>query len=102
MQSIIEQHRAEIVALCRCFHVRRLEAFGSATRDDFDSNRSDIDLLVEFHSEAPLNAFDLYFGLKEALEALIGRPVDLLVARAVTNPYLRANFERSKETLYAA
>ena len=41
-------------------------------------------------------------GLKEALEDLFGRPVDLVEATAVRNPYLRADIERSRELLYAA
>jgi len=28
-----------------------------------------------------------YYGLQSDLEALVGRPVDLVVLRAVTNPY---------------
>ena len=45
--------------------------------------------------------FDAYFGLKEALEELFGRPVDLVEAGAVRNPYLKASIEQSRENLYA-
>jgi predicted nucleotidyltransferase len=75
----IELHREELRALCRRFHVRWLDLFGSAARGDFDPEHSDIDFLVEFdraHPEAL--SLNTYFGLKESLEALLGRPVDLV------------------------
>ena len=48
MPLVLEPYRQQIVALCRRFHVRRLEVFGSALRDDFNPARSDVDFLVEF------------------------------------------------------
>jgi predicted nucleotidyltransferase len=103
VQPIIEARRDELAKLCRRFHVRRLDVFGSAGRGGgFDPARSDVDFLVEFEPGAHGGAFDLYFGLKEALEALLGRPVDLVVEKAVRNPYVRAGIERSRETVYAA
>ena len=102
MNPIIETRRAEIPVLCRRFLVRRLDLFGSATRADFDPNRSDVDLLVEFEPDTALRALDQYIGFKHALEALFGRPVDLMVASALKNPYIRRGIEESRETLYAA
>src|SRR5271166_5012255 len=96
----IESHREELQALCRRFHVRRLDLFGSAARGDFDPEQSDIDFLVEFDRSAPQHPFDAYFGLKEALEALLGRPVDLVEAGAVRNPYLKASIEASREPVF--
>ena len=101
MQPIIKTRRAEVAELCRRFHVRRLDLFGSATGRDFDPSRSDVDLLVEFEPGDTLKALDQYFGLKEALEALLDRPVDLVVESAVKNPYIRRSIEESRETLYA-
>ncbi|HEX3521427.1 MAG TPA: nucleotidyltransferase family protein [Stellaceae bacterium] len=98
----IELHRGELQALCRRFHVRRLDLFGSAARGDFDPARSDIDLLVEFRRSAPPHPFDAYFGLKEALEELFGRPVDLVEAGAVRNPYLKASIDGSRELVFEA
>ncbi len=102
MQQVIASKRAEIAELCRRFHVRRLDLFGSAARGDFDPARSDVDCLVCFAPEAPQRALDAYFGLKEGLEALLGRSVDLVMQDAVVNPYLSASIERQRETLYAA
>jgi predicted nucleotidyltransferase len=99
----IARHRQELKALCRRFHVRRLDLFGSAARGDFERDRSDIDLLVEFDRQNP-DAFALrtYLGLKEALEELFGRPVDLVEAGAVENPYLKASIEAAQESLFEA
>jgi predicted nucleotidyltransferase len=76
--------------------------FGSAARDDFDPAQSDVDLLVEFDPTSHLGALEQYFGLKEALEAVLDRRVDLVVASAVKNPYLRESIEHSQVMLYAA
>ena len=48
MISSIEQNMESIRDLCRRYGVMRLEVFGSATDDTFDSARSDIDFLFEF------------------------------------------------------
>lgn len=48
MIAEIEQHRAELEALCRRFGVRRLDLFGSAASGELPAEDSDIDFLVEF------------------------------------------------------
>lgn len=102
MIADIEQRRAELEALCRRFQVRRLEVFGSAAVGEFRSEESDLDFLVEFEpSDGPGHA-DRYFGLLESLGQLFGRPVDLVVASAIKNPYFRESVERTKALLYAA
>ena len=100
MLPSLDAKRGEIAALCRRFHVRRLEVFGSAASGGFDPQRSDIDFLVEFDAHPRALSLATYFGLKEALEALLGRPVDLVEAGAVDNPYLLASIERSREPLF--
>jgi hypothetical protein len=76
---------------------------GSAARGDFDPDRSDVDFLVEFDRTHP-DALSLgtYFGLKEALEGLLGRPVELVEPGAVRNPYLKTSIEGSREPVFAA
>ncbi|MHB8528912.1 MAG: nucleotidyltransferase family protein [Caulobacteraceae bacterium] len=80
MTPAIETHVSEIDALCRRFGVRRLDLFGSATRRDFDPERSDADFLVEFGADEGSTAF---IDLKEALEGLLRRRVDLVDRQAV-------------------
>lgn len=90
-----------IARVCRSRGVRRLRVFGSAAGDRFDESRSDVDLLVEFEPDVA-DLFDAYFGLKEDLEGLFGRRVDLVMVDAVRNPYFEAEAVGSAEELYAA
>ncbi|HTT80964.1 MAG TPA: nucleotidyltransferase domain-containing protein [Stellaceae bacterium] len=92
--------KARIAALCRRFNVRRLELFGSAATGRFDPGHSDIDLLVEF-APMPAAAYaEAYFGLREALEAACGRPVDLVAGSALENPHLIRRIAAEKRRLY--
>lgn len=102
MNAAITAHQSEIEGLCREFHVQRLELFGSALNVGFDPGRSDFDFLVEF---APLPSGEYataFFSFKAALEQIFERPVDLVVASAIRNPYFRQSIEQSKALLYAA
>jgi len=101
MIGVLEDKRAEITALCKHYRVRRLDVFGSAATGPFDPQRSDVDFLVEFQPLPPGQRAEAYFGLLEALQALLGRPVDLVVARAIQNPYFRQAVDSSREVLYA-
>jgi predicted nucleotidyltransferase len=101
MLPLIAEHRAEIAALCRHFGVRRLAVFGSAARGaDFDPARSDLDFLVEFDDGEP-DALSLktFFDLKEALEALFGRSVDLVDRKAIESS---RNYIRKRHVLTGA
>jgi uncharacterized protein len=102
MNREIESHMSELGELCRRYGVRRLELFGSATGDKFHPDTSDIDFLVEFHDPEVPGYADRYFGLLESLQGLFGRPVDLVVDRAIRNAFFREAVERTKQLLYAA
>ena len=102
MIPILQSRSAEIAALCRRYRVRRLDVFGSAARESDFSDDSDIDLLVEYEAEyGPPNLAD-FLALREGLEAVLGRKVDLIMAGAVVNPYVLAGIERSREGLYGS
>lgn len=102
MNAELASRRADIERLCRVHKVHRLEVFGSAVAGEFRPEESDLDFLVEFESLAAGRYADSYFGLLESLERLFGRPVDLVVASAIRNPYFREAVERTKVLLYAA
>jgi predicted nucleotidyltransferase len=102
MVEIAEAQQRALEELCRRFRVRRLELFGSATDERFDPATSDLDFLVEFEELGDGEHADAYFGLMEELEALFGRPVDLLMPGAITNPYFLENIQASRTVLYAA
>jgi predicted nucleotidyltransferase len=89
--------------MCTRFHVRRLDLFGSAaTGCGFDPDRSDLDVLVDFEPLSPVEYADAWFGLREALEQLVGRPVDLLTEAALENPHLRRRIEKERQRLFPA
>lgn len=93
---------AQIATLCRRYRVKRLDLFGSALRDDFDPASSDLDLLVEFEDLPPAAYAEAYFGLLQELEQLFSRPVDLVTAPSLTNPYFKQRVDETKASLYAA
>ncbi|MBS0380279.1 MAG: nucleotidyltransferase domain-containing protein [Proteobacteria bacterium] len=97
----LSAYKADLERLCRQFGVRSLAAFGSVTRPDFDLARSDIDLAVEFAELTELSPARQYFEFKQALEALFGRPVDLVELSAMEPSRLKRIIERSQVPLYA-
>jgi predicted nucleotidyltransferase len=81
--------RGALPELREAFGVRSVAVFGSVARDEASAT-SDVDVLVEF--EGP-TSFDGYFGVKEALERLLGARVDLATT-AMLKPRLRGEVER--------
>jgi predicted nucleotidyltransferase len=100
MEFAISDYVSELADLCTAFGVRRLELFGSASRSDFDLAHSDVDILVDFAEIHPLGAFDRYFGLKEGLEQLFERSVDLVEEKAIRNPYFRRAVDCDRVVVY--
>lgn len=92
---------ADVARLCVEFAVRRLELFGSAAVGTFDPSHSDLDFLIEFDASPRLTPFEQYFGLKEALEALFGRAVDLVMSGAPQNPYFLKSLNKTRRLVYA-
>ena len=99
MNQIITDNLQAIRALCDQFGVARLELFGSAARDDFDPETSDVDVIVEF-LDYRSGISDRFFGLTDALQELLGRPVDMTSARKLSNPYFLDEIEADRTTLY--
>lgn len=99
--SHIEAYQEDIQSLCGQFGIASLFAFGSVVTDRFNG-QSDIDLMVEIEDTDPLTYSDKYFNLKFALEKLFGRKIDLLEQRAIRNPLLMQEIDRTKVALYGA
>ncbi len=89
----------KIQELCKANRVKSLFAFGSVTRDDFNTS-SDIDLLVDFDENDPFKYTDLYFNLKQKLEEILKRQVDLLEERGIRNRFFKEQLEKTKVKLY--
>lgn len=101
MHELVEARRPDIGALCRQLGVRRLDLFGSALGATFTES-SNVDVLVEFDPSSRSGRFDTYFALKEGLEQILERPVDVVTITAVRNPYFLDEVMRTRENLYAA
>ena len=56
--------------------------------------------MVDFDTNDPIEYTDFYFGLKFELEKILNRSIDLLENKAVKNPFLRANIDKSKILIY--
>lgn len=101
MIAAVQEKHDTICELCRRHHVKRLDLFGSALKSqNFDPRTSDLDFLVEFEPLACGEHADAYFGLFEGLEDLFGRPVDLVVARAIRNRFFRLAIESTREPIF--
>lgn len=102
MHKLVEARLPEIAALCRGLGIRRLDLFGSALDESFSPDSSDVDFLVEFDVRPGFDYLGTYFGLKEGLEQILGRPVDVVTSSSIRNPYFRERVMQTREPLYAA
>jgi len=82
--SLLKKYRAEILQLALRHGAQEVRVFGSLARGE-GNETSDLDLLVTLGEGRSL--LDLV-GLKQDLEDLIHRPVDVVTERALS-PYLR-------------
>ena len=97
--KLLELNIEKILKLCKEYRVKSLYVFGSILTNRFSEN-SDVDMEVDFN-EMPLEEYvDNYLNLKEALEELFDRDVDLLESKAIQNPILRNNINNSRMLVY--
>ena len=85
---------------CQRGNVSRLELVGSAASGDFDPTKSDVDFLVDFMDVPDFDYFTAYMDLRKELVGIVGREVDLITARGIENPYLKASLARDALVLY--
>ena len=90
-----------VLAALREAGVERAVLFGSAAQAGIAEAPRDLDILVELGGPTKGHAAR-YFALQRALERAGGLPVDLVEDEAVSNPYLRAEIERTGVVLVAA
>lgn len=67
-----------IAAFCRKWGVRRLSFFGSVVRDDFDPERSDVDVLVELRPDTKARGLAFFGAEIELSEIFGGRKVEMM------------------------
>lgn len=101
-RTIIFDKLDEIHELCHKYNVQRLDLFGSALRDDFVPERSDLDFLVEYKAMPPEDHADSFFGLWFGLQDLFKRDVDLIERKTVKNPYIGQAIHATRVMVYVA
>ena len=101
MIKLIKDKREELAGLCRKYHIKRLELFGSAAMGkEFDPGSSDLDFLVEFMPVEDRNFLRDYIGLLEDLEKLFNLKVDLIEDQEFRNPYFREAVNETRTLVY--
>lgn len=89
-----------LAGFCRKWKLQELALFGSVLREDF-SPESDVDVLVTFSPEARWSLFE-FVDMKEELENLFGREVDLVSRGGLRNPFRRHEILSTRQVVYAA
>lgn len=103
MLHCVESKREELNALCRKFQVEELYLFGSASKNSYNPDSSDLDFAVRFSSEIPvLDMAEHFFGLISSLENLFESKIDLVSIPALKNPVFIRELDNTKVRLYAA
>lgn len=99
--KLIEINLQRIIDLCRKHKVKTLAVFGSILTERFNDD-SDVDLLVDFEP-VDLDTFDYvgnYFDLRDSLERLFNRTVDLIEYGNNLNPIFKASVDKKKRMIY--
>lgn len=97
--NISDKNIERIKQICKEYRVKNFSVFGSVLTDNFSSD-SDIDFVVDFDEKDPFKYTDLYFQLKEELEQLLKRQIDLIEERGIKNPFFRKEIDQSKVVIY--
>ena len=94
----IVQSRHAIAQLCENLAVRRLDLFGSAGQGKLDAR--DFDFVVELIPNQPASQARRCIALAEGLEALLGKPVDLVTQRSIRSPHFAQAIQAQREAVY--
>jgi len=89
-----------IEAFCKKWRIDEFAFFGSVLRDDFGPN-SDINVLVTLAPNAEWDLFD-WIAMRDELEAMLGRKVDLVEKTCLRNPYRRKEILARSQIIYVA
>ncbi len=89
--------RERIAEFCRVRGIRKMSLFGSVLRDDFDPNRSDVDVLVEFLPGVSPGV--KFFGYGDELAEILGHKVDFNTVEWLSK-YFRDEVVREAVAIY--
>ena len=100
IQTKIEIPMDKIIAFCHKWKIKEFSLFGSVLRKDFRPD-SDVDVMVSFEENAGWDLFDIV-DMKEELQTIFAREVDIVEKGAIRNPFRRQSIMTHREVLYAA
>ncbi len=95
----VEVSEDAIASFCDRWKVTEFALFGSILRNDFRPD-SDVDVLVTFACDAKWSLWNI-IEMKEELETLFGREVDLVEKECLRNPFRRYEILSTKQVIYA-
>jgi uncharacterized protein len=90
----------QIADFCQRWQIIELALFGSILRSDFRED-SDVDILVAFSPDSNWSLLD-WVDMKEQLEKIFDRAVDLVDKEGLTNPYRRYEILKNYQVVYAS
>ena len=91
----IEEIKKKAIPVFEQYGVEYAGVFGSVARGE-DTEKSDIDLLVKIKKSIGIYEF---IGLKQELEEILGRKVDL-VSKGAINKYIKPYIEKDLLKIY--
>jgi predicted nucleotidyltransferase len=94
----VDFDRRCLADFCRKWKITRLAFFGSVLRDDFRPD-SDVDVMVAFDPSSRWSLFDIV-DMKEDLEAIFLRDVDIVEEGTIRNPIKRRCIYENFEVVY--
>jgi predicted nucleotidyltransferase len=100
LMTLIKERYREFLAICESHSVDKIYAFGSSITNQFDPQKSDIDIVVKINIDDPVDRGETLLSLWDKLEALFQRKVDLLTEDSIRNPYLKSSINRTKKLIY--
>lgn len=101
MLDVVARDLESVAELWRRVGALRLDIFGSAVRSDFDPKTSACDFLLDLGDLPPARYAEAFFLLKDNLETLFGRSIDLITEASLENPTFRARVNAERHTIYA-
>ncbi len=95
----IQPYLPAIREICAKYNVKRLVLFGSALTSRFGES-SDLDFLIELNDST--QGLVRYMGVKDDLEALLNRSVDLVMPKAIKSERIKKHIYSTTQELYDA
>lgn len=95
----VEIPTKRVEEFCDRWKVREFSLFGSALREDFGPE-SDVDVLVTFDEDARWSLYE-WIEMRDELEQLFGRQVDLVESSSLRNPFRRHEILKTRQVLHA-